>query len=292
MASSSEDQQSQSKATDPPPPHPSSAGNNPPPVYPPPTLGYPPPHGHGYSPAMGYPPPPPPGYPPAPGNYPPYNTYYAQAPPAAYYNNPQNYRAQTVSAGFLRGIVTALILLVAVMTLSSIITWIVLRPQIPVFKVDSFSVSNFNISKLNYSGNWNGSLTVENPNHKLTVNIERIQSFVNYKENTLAMSYADPFFIDVEKSSQMRVKLTSSSPDDPGNWLETEEKVGQEKASGTVSFNLRFFAWTAFRSGSWWTRRIVMKVFCEDLKLAFTGPAATHGVYLADAHSKTCSVLF
>ncbi|XP_008442912.1 uncharacterized protein LOC103486674 [Cucumis melo] len=292
MASSSEDQQSQSKATDPPPPHPSSAGNNPPPVYPPPTLGYPPPQGHGgYSPAMGYPPAPHPRYPPATGNYPPYNAYYAQAPPAAYYNNPQNYRAGTISAGFLRGIVAALILLVAIMTLSSIITWIILRPEVPVFKVDSFSVSNFNISKLNYSGNWDASVTVQNPNHKLNVNMERIQSFVDYKQNTLAMSYADPFFLDVEKSGQMKVKLTSSSPDDPGNWLETEEKLGRERATGTVSFNLRFFAWTTFRTGSWWTRRVVMRVSCEDMKLVFTGPAAGHAVYLADEHSKTCSVL-
>ncbi|XP_038905898.1 uncharacterized protein LOC120091828 [Benincasa hispida] len=291
MASSSDDHQSQSKATDPPPMPPPSAGNNPPPVYPPPTLGYPPPQGHCYPPAMGYPPAPHPGYPPAPGNYPPYNPYYAQAPPAAYYNNHQNYRAETVNTGFLRGIVTALILFVAIMTLSSILTWIILRPEIPVFRMDSFSVVNFNISKSNYSGNWDGNMTVQNPNHRLNVNVERVQSFVDYKDNTLAMSYGDPFFLDVEKSIQMRVKLTSSSPDDPGSWAETEDKLGQEKATGTVSFNLRFIAWTTFRYGSWWTRRVVIRVFCEDLKLVFAGPAAGKVVYSPNVNPKICSVL-
>lgn len=177
------------------------------------------------------------------------------------------------------------------MTLSSIITWIILRPEIPVFRVDSFSVANFNISKANYSGNWDANVTVQNPNHKLNVNLERIQSFVDFKDNTLAMSYADPFFLDVEKSSQMRVKLTSSSPDDPGNWAATEEKLGQERMTGTVSFSLRFFAWTTFRSGSWWTRRVVMRVFCEDLKLVFAGPAAANAVYSPDAHPMICAVL-
>ncbi|XP_023528870.1 uncharacterized protein LOC111791665 [Cucurbita pepo subsp. pepo] len=302
MASSSVDQQhfqSQSKPTDPPPPLPPSAGNNPPPIYPPPTtLGYPP-HAHGYPPAMGYPPAPHPGYPPAPGNYPPYNAYaYTQAPPAAYYNsnnnnnNPQYYRQETAGAGFLRGIFAALLLLVIIMTMSSIITWIILRPEIPNFKVDSFSLTNFNISKSNYSGIWDLKVTVQNPNHKLNLHFERIRSFVDYNENTVATSFSDPFFLDMEKSRQMLVKMTSSSPDDPGNWAQTEEKLERERATGTVSFTLRLLAWTTFRSGSGsgWTRRVILRVFCEDLKLVFTGHT-TDGVYSPGAHSKTCKVL-
>ncbi|XP_022941877.1 uncharacterized protein LOC111447106 [Cucurbita moschata] len=281
MASSSDNQQSKSKSksTDSQPLPPPSAAHNPAPIYPPPTMGYPPaPH---------------PGYPPAPGAYPPYNGYaYAQAPPAAYYHNsPQNYAVEPFHASFIRGIVTALIILVVLMMLTSIITWIILRPEIPTFRVDTLGVTNFNISKSNYSGNWNATLVVQNPNKKLNLTFKRIQGFVGYKDNTLAMSFADPFFLAVERTNLMRVRWTSSSPDDPGNWEETEEKLGKEKATRKVSFNLRFFVWTTFQSGSWWTRHVILRVFCDDLKIDFGTPNSVNGSFSAHGHHMHCAVL-
>ncbi|KAF8052918.1 hypothetical protein N665_1492s0022 [Sinapis alba] len=177
---SSSDQTSERDTNPPPPPSPQS---QPPPsqtqqqTYPP-VMGFP-----GYPPQAPYP-----NYPNAPYNH---NQYaYAQAPPASYYGSsypPQQnpvYQRPAPPA-FFRGILTGLVVLVVFLCISTTITWLVLRPQIPVFSVTNFSVSNFNLTEPVFSAQWTANLTVENPNKKLIGYFNRIQGFI-YNQNAVA----------------------------------------------------------------------------------------------------------
>lgn len=253
---------------------------------------------HGYPPTMGYPPQmyppnnaPYPGYPPPHG----YNQYpYAQAPPAQYYDN-QGYGSSSQPdrcSGFVRGVVAAMIILIVLSCISSLITWAVLRPQIPVFHVDKMSVSNFNTTSTPFTATWDTNLTVENPNHKLRVYFDRILGATFYKEeDSLGTSWINPIFMDTKTNATLHAVISTNGSAEHAVPIWVAQEMGKERGTGgggSVSFELRFRVWATFKSGSWWTRNLVMKVSCENLKIDFVG-ASGNGA-LAPAKRDDCQV--
>ncbi|KAF5737412.1 hypothetical protein HS088_TW13G00292 [Tripterygium wilfordii] len=236
-----------------------------------PATGYPP--TMGYPPAMGYPPGQP-GYP-----YPGYNQYhhqqnpYTQAPPAYYYDSQAAcHQQQSKSSGVARGILSAVILVVFVMGTTTILTWLVLRPQIPRFRLEAFSVSNFN-TKPGFTANWEGNFTIENPNHKLKVHADEIECSVYYKQDEIVASAAmAPFTLDIGETIMTQTKLSANNTgyDQPVVGAAVVDDMAEERRGGSVSFSLRLMIWSTFKSG-WWTRRCGMRVLCEDLNVVFDG---------------------
>ncbi|CAA0385920.1 hypothetical protein AtEden1_Chr3g0208611 [Arabidopsis thaliana] len=265
--------------------------NQPPP--PPPQSQPPPPQTQQqtYPPVMGYPgyhqpPPPYPNYPNAP-----YQQYpYAQAPPASYYGS--SYPAQQnpvyqrpASSGFVRGIFTGLIVLVVLLCISTTITWLVLRPQIPLFSVNNFSVSNFNVTGPVFSAQWTANLTIENQNTKLKGYFDRIQGLV-YHQNAvgedefLATAFFQPVFVETKKSVVIGETLTAGDKEQPKvpSWVVDEMK--KERETGTVTFSLRMAVWVTFKTDGWAARERGLKVFCGKLKVGFEGISGNGAVLL------------
>ncbi|KAM7263335.1 hypothetical protein ACFE04_001018 [Oxalis oulophora] len=252
----------------------------------------------GYPPA--YPPPPgygqaPPGYPPPPGPYPYYqNGYnqqpypYAQPPPAAYYNNgnynphyQDQYVYQNNGAGFIRGVLLAMIFLITLTILSTLITYIVLHPEIPSFQVENFSVSNFNVSSPRFISNWEANLTVVNSNTKLKVDLGSIHSYIFYKGNELASSIMNSESLDKMQNVTVATSLTSNIADEA-----VIGDLSKDRAGGKVIVSLRMSAYSTFTSGTWWTKHSFMRVFCEDMTIVLAPGASTGG--LAPDTNKEC----
>ena len=150
--------------------------------------------------------------------------------------------------------------------------WLVLRPQLPVFHVDNFSVSNFNTTLPTFTANWEANLTVRNPNTKLTIEFGELQNFVFYEEDYLLASATAPrpFSLETRTSSVINAKLSANNKDNlVENWV--LDKLAKERSNGSVSFNFRMLFWTTFRSGLWWKRHLSMKVLCEDIQVTFVG---------------------
>ncbi|CAN6913055.1 unnamed protein product [Brassica oleracea] len=270
----------------------SERDTNPPP--PPSPQSQPPPsqtQQQSYPPVMGFP-----GYPQAPyPNYPnpPYNHNqyaYAQAPPASYFGSSyppqQNPVYQTPPpSGFFRGILTGLVVIAVFLCLSTTITWLVLRPQIPVFSVTNFSVSNFNLTEPVFSAQFTANLTVENPNTKLTSYFNRIQGFI-YNQNAvaeedfLAMEYFQPVYVETKKSVLVGETLTAGEKGQRKvpSWVGEEMK--KERDTGTVSFNLWMAVSVTFKTDGWSARERGLKVFCGKLKVAFEGGSGNGAVLL------------
>ncbi|CAN7118560.1 unnamed protein product [Brassica rapa subsp. narinosa] len=276
---SGSDQTSERDTNPPPPPSPQS--------QPPPTQT----QQQSYPPVMGFP-----GYPQAPyQNYPnpPYNHNqyaYAQAPPASYYGSSyppqQNPVYQTPPpSGFFRGILTGLVFIAVFLCISTTITWLVLRPQIPVFSVTNFSVSNFNLTEPVFSAQFTANLTVENPNTKLTSYFNRIQGFI-YNQNAvaeedfLAMEYFQPVYVETKKSVSIGETLTAGGEGQRKvpSWVGEEMK--KERDTGTVSFNLWMAVSVTFKTDGWSARERGLKVFCGKLKVAFEGGSGNGAVLL------------
>ncbi|XP_004494916.1 uncharacterized protein At1g08160-like [Cicer arietinum] len=125
-------------------------------------ASYPPPHNPpppSYSGGDLYPPPPPTSY---------QSTYYQQ-PPAAY---------SYLSCCFLSAITAIVTILGAIF----MIAYIVLKPRIPEFRVDSATVSlNFTGTYLN--AKWDMTVIVSNPNKKLDVTYDDVLAGVYYGNN-------------------------------------------------------------------------------------------------------------
>ncbi|EOY08453.1 hypothetical protein QUC31_010852 [Theobroma cacao] len=279
----------------------SDTNNNHQPAAPPPSQPPPPPQppnnqspAHGYPPAMRFPPQmvythggPYPAYPPPPHGC---NQYpYAQLPPGApYYNqgyaSPQNDRC----SGFARGIIAAMFVLIVLTCLSSLITWVVLRPEIPVFHVDNMSVSNFNTSTP-FMATWDTNLTLENPNHKLRLYLDKIVGAMFYDdEDSLGSSWLNPIFMETKTKTTMNaiISTNGSAQNAVPIWLTQE--MSKDRATGSLTFALRIRIWATFKTGSWWTRSLVIRVLCDDLKVNFVG-ASGNGA-LAPGKRDNCDV--
>ncbi|KAJ9181306.1 hypothetical protein P3X46_009446 [Hevea brasiliensis] len=252
----------------------SSDGNDHSPAENSPATGYPP--TMGYHPSMGYPLGqsgyPPPGY----NNG--YNNHYlyAQAPPAGYYN-PDMYQPQPGyrASGFVRGIVGGLVFFIIFICISTIIIWLILRPAIPIFHVDTFTVSNFNASSSSFEANWDANITVKNPNTKLKAYFDQVEVNVYYEDNLLAKSFANPFQLETKQDTVMQAKLASDNSDhsQTGVGSRVVERMTEDRNSSNrkLSFNLRVALWTTFKSGTWWARHINVRVYCENLEVGFVG---------------------
>ncbi|KAJ8749058.1 hypothetical protein K2173_013665 [Erythroxylum novogranatense] len=223
-------------------------GNDPPQVmgYPP-TMGYPQ-HGYDYS--------------------------YAQAPPASYYN-PHLYQSQQrtyQSSNFARGVLLGVIFLLLFMCTFSVIMWLVTRPEFPIFYVKNFSVSNFNATPpVIFTANWDMNLTVENPNTKQKIVFDRIESFVfDREDNQLASSFTEPFSLETKASQVVVAKLSANGTSELEEGTSGVDKLAKERNSGNVTFSFRMKFWTTFKA-SWWARRAILKVLCDDMEVSFVG---------------------
>ncbi|XP_073269699.1 NDR1/HIN1-like protein 26 [Primulina huaijiensis] len=216
-----------------------------------PVTGYSVPNHNGPSAAAAGPPPPNCYY-----NYQP-NPYYHQQ----YYQVSQPDSVQRSSC--LRCIFAFVIGLFLIFGTATFIVWLVLRPQLPEFQVDSFSLSNFTFT--------NGSrvfliseihLTARNPNSKMSLSYDHVETAVYYKLELLSKTALSPFSQETKNETSLVAKFAGD-----GSFVEkpvVDGINGEIGKNANVGFDLRLFSWINFESKSWMSRNI-LKVFCGNL---------------------------
>ncbi|KAH6837175.1 hypothetical protein C2S53_019155 [Perilla frutescens var. hirtella] len=209
-------------------------------------------------------------------NPPPSGTAYPYAaaapPPSAYYyqSNPyhnQNYQYDPDSvrrATCLRRIFAFVIGLVVIFGTVTFIVWLVLRPQLPEFRVDSFAMSNFtlgNDSLIYFTSEV--KLTARNPNKKMTLAYDHIETAIYYKSYSLSDTTVAPFYQETKTETSLAAKFAA-----PGSFVDkavVDGVNGERGNGGNVNFNLRMVSRVRFEAKAWRTRRRYLKVFCGDL---------------------------
>ncbi|KAK4800252.1 hypothetical protein SAY86_020739 [Trapa natans] len=254
----------------------------------------------GYPPVIGYPP----GHqpPPYPHGYGPYTNYGGAPPPpqGGYYSNPTYLPPQgpparpagAMVSGLARGILTAIIILVVLSAIFSVFSYTIVRPKQPIFRLASFSVTNFNISNAVLTASWDAKMFVENPNHKLTAHFDRIQNYVYYKDpgNYLAFNSDSPVSVGTDANTTMTLRASMINNEQPNKSL-LEEMENDRKSRGSVRFGMAIRLIGTFRSSSW---NVVerIQVSCQDITVTFNPPATTTGNFTrtaGDTH-KECSI--
>ncbi|XP_051120574.1 NDR1/HIN1-like protein 10 [Andrographis paniculata] len=225
------------------------------------------------------------GYPAAPNGYsaqpppPPSGTaypYVAAHPPNAYYSYPNNaynyhYDADSVRrAAWLRRIFAFVIGLVVIFGTITFIVWLVLRPQLPEFRVDSVAVSNLSLGNNSLvSFTSEVRLTARNPNKKMDLFYDDIQSMLYYESSDLAQTSVPPFSQHTQSETSLAANFAAA-----GSFVEksvADGITGDQKKNGNVNFNLRMISKVKFEAKAWRTRRRYLRVFCADLIVGFPG---------------------
>ncbi|KVI08056.1 NDR1/HIN1-like protein 10 [Cynara cardunculus var. scolymus] len=197
-----------------------------------------------------------------------------------YYSDPY---ATQQRATFIRRIFAIIIACVIIIGTIVFIMWLVLRPQVPQFRVDSLTLSNFNLSSNSLiSGNWDARLTVRNPNSKIVLYYDHIEAAVFYKSESISETTVPPFVQGKKNETAVRATFASLSA-----YVEDRNGINDERARGTVYFNLRMVARVRFKAGAWWARRRILKIYCPSLPV---GVSANSSAGSLDGGSKNCRV--
>ncbi|KAL5739919.1 hypothetical protein ACOSQ2_029099 [Xanthoceras sorbifolium] len=280
----------------PPPPGPSSHQPETGQGHPQPAIGYP-------ATAMGYPAPDQRGIPPP---YPPYSvesnynqtTYNMQPqpqPPQDSYTY-HTYASSSNNMRLVRALLMFMILLVIFSCISSIIMYFVARNQIPVFRIVSFSVSNFNVSTDSFSSVWEANVTMENRFNSADFHFQHIQSNVYLDDNLLGSSsveeYVNSITVPRNKKGTVPAKLTVY--DSKQNIVEPEKEVIEELRNkwknGSVDFSFKIYLWTTVKESFWQARHWKIGILCRDVKIEFDNSESPNGKF--KGNPKYCNSLF
>ncbi|MCD7462733.1 hypothetical protein HAX54_049268 [Datura stramonium] len=234
-------------------------------------------------PAAGAPPPNPNGYGGSAQQQPPSGIAYPYAAPppssAAYYHNNPYYQPQpyaTQRTTFLRRVIAMAIAAMVIAGTFVFIVWLILRPRLPEFRVDSFSVSNLNLSNSLISANWDLGFTVRNPNKKMTLYYDDVAAAVFYDSVSLSDTTVPPFFQDKRAETTQKASFATASA-----YVDSRAFDGMNKERsrrGAIGFDVRMVARVRFKAGAWRARRRFVRVYLPGWTLTvifacFKGPA-------------------
>lgn len=194
---------------------------------------------------------------------------YYPAPP------PQNSRPT-----FYRRLLVAFAILLIIFGVLLFILWLVLRPKVPDFSIQSLSLSNFNASNQHVTATWNAQFRVSNPNKKLTISYGDVISYVFYENYYLTQTRIEPF---VQGTRNVTVVEASYSVVDSFVDAKVVAAMNGERTRGEIKFNVRVVAEVAFRYGGLRGRRRILRVWCKDVTLTGSSGKMTGG-------PKKCSI--
>ncbi|KAJ0089232.1 hypothetical protein Patl1_32698 [Pistacia atlantica] len=193
--------------------------------------------------------------------------------PTSYYHQPDRRAGSTL----LRRIIVMVLAFLTVMALASFITWLVFRPQLPQFRVDSGSVSQLNTTEptSSLSATWQFTLTVKNPNEKLAISYNSLQASVAYAGLEVATTQLAPF--SQEKGNETHLDFRLGAVDEYVGERVVSRIEEDRKARGLVDFSVGVYGWVRFKTGWWEMRWRLMKVSCEGVNIRLSNDGGFDG---------------
>ncbi|CAA6667622.1 unnamed protein product [Spirodela intermedia] len=199
-----------------------------------------------------YPPPPPP-------------------PPGPYHDPNAVYGHRNSSSLFIRRLIIICISVFLIIAIVTFILWLVLRFRLPEVAVSAASVSSFNVS---------------NSQQKMGIFYDRVQAAVFYGSDSISETSLPPFYQGKGISTAVPARFAAvSAYVDP----DVASSILKERSNGgVVNFHVRIMAWVRFRAGAWRTRRHVMRVYCDNVRIGFSNSTSLIGSL--EGAPKTCRV--
>ncbi|XP_010262978.1 PREDICTED: protein YLS9-like [Nelumbo nucifera] len=196
---------------------------------------------------------------------------YAAPPSASYYNpQPQPYHPPSHDNCCISCLRCSFILLCSVvfaMLLFSYITWLVFQPELPEFRIDSFSVPTFKISNLELTAKWEVAMSANNPNKNMALMYDGLNTGLMYGSSILTSVLLTPFYLEKMNHTALQAKMVVYSENMKGFLV---EKMAMDRSRGFMNFNLKMTAMATFMAGSWMSKTRAVTVYCENLNVEFS----------------------
>lgn len=206
-------------------------------------------------------------------------TYAHAAPPPRPQVAPTNqspFRLDSFWARLLCRLILVFIVITSIAAVASFVTWLILKPEFPEFRVDSASIAQLNTSSANstMTAAWQLSLRVRNPNKKLALVYNTLEATVLYGGWELDSTLVPPF--SQEKGNETRLHFQAGL---------LSEYVGEsvargiesDRARGAVEFGIGVCGWVRYKAGRWSMRWRFMNVSCDGVKIGVSNDGGTAG---------------
>ena len=201
-----------------------------------------------------------------------------------YTTEPPTQSNATCNCGFNRYWLVIVILFIVFMLAIIIMIKFVIRPQVPVFRVDSFYISNFHTSNSEFTANWEANVTVKNPSLKLKFSFSEIKILLYYGDDHIGSSSVDSkLYLEPMGHGMLHLKMSTNDTDR----RVVDNMIRDRINEGSLSFKMRLVVSATLMDKSW-TRDGVIKLLCNNLKVQFVG-SASFGI-LPSGNSRTCLI--
>ncbi|KAL2323008.1 hypothetical protein Fmac_027387 [Flemingia macrophylla] len=150
-----------------------------------------------------------------------------------------------------------------------VIIWTLVNPRFPSFQVNSVELTSLNTTATNLelTASFDISVTIRNPNRKLSVSYDKLEVVVQFDNNNIASGFVEPFWQDVKSVEPVRIRLAADSQVLPRSMLDA---IAAQRAHGEVALGMALFTEVRF----WWhaifrTSVRDFKLQCDPLHLVF-----------------------
>lgn len=168
----------------------------------------------------------------------------------------------------LRLVASFFLALIVLVGLAVLIIWLVIKPKRLVFTVEDGSVHNFNLSNDNHlNASFNFVVRSYNPNAKVAIYYDSIESKVDYDGQTLAFNTVDPFFQPHKNVTRLQVNFTAQSTTLFGS---ISKDIKLEKSSGEIELNVWLKARIRFKVGVWKSSHRTLRILCSPVVVHFS----------------------
>ncbi|XP_022731968.1 uncharacterized protein At1g08160-like [Durio zibethinus] len=159
-------------------------------------------------------------------------------------------------------VATCFLALIVLFGISLLIIWLVIGPKKFVYTLENGSVQNFNLTDNHLNATFDFVLRAYNPNGKVSVYYDYMESTMTYEDQTVAFNTIDPFFQPHRNVSRVETKLVALnltlSPS-------TFKDLRIEKSSGEIEFDVYFKSRIRFKVGLWKSNHLTQRIVCSSV---------------------------
>ncbi|XP_039065301.1 uncharacterized protein At1g08160-like [Hibiscus syriacus] len=167
----------------------------------------------------------------------------------------------------VRCVATCFIALIVLVGLAVLIAWLVVNPKKFVYTLESGSVQNFNLTNNHLNATFDFVLRAHNPNRRLSVYYDHIESTVIYEDQTIAFNTVDPFFQPHRNVSRVKSKLMALNL---AMSLSTSKDLMIEKTSREIQVDVHFKTRIRVKVGIWKSNHRTLRIVCYSVMVHLT----------------------
>lgn len=196
--------------------------------------------------------------------------------------------------GILHCLTLSAVLLFFICSAATLVAWLCLHPRPPAFRVDSLSVSGFNLSASQLTAEYRVQLNVTNPSRNIDLLIDHFDLRVVYRGVTLSRMTRDfsaHFRILRNRGSGVELEGEADGPND-----KTRRRIvgdlGGDWSRGVITFGMKMAIRVKFRAGGWLTKQKLLSVKCKNLNVEFVSDNRKDTGELHGGQNTYCTVDF